>query len=308
MKLVYLGTPDMAVPPLRALHDAGHEILLVVSGADKRRGRRGSATPSPVKAVALELGLPVSDDPDDLVGVGAELGVVVAYGRLLRPHLLDELDMVNLHFSLLPRWRGAAPVERALLAGDPTTGVCLMAVEEGLDTGCVYGRAEVPIDEAATAGSLREDLVEVGTAMLVDALAIGLGECEPQPDHGVTYAAKLTPADLHLDWSGAASALGRVVRVGGAWTTFRSDRFKIHAAAVADAAAVTDAAAGTGATLPGTVIALGRGVGVRTGDGVLELLTVQPAGKAPMAAADWANGARPAGEVLGASVDTEAAT
>jgi len=140
VRLVYLGTPDMAVPPLRALHDAGHDIALVVSGADKRRGRGGATSPSPVKAVALELGLPVTADPDDVLAVAADLGVVVAYGRIIRPHVLAHLPMVNLHFSLLPRWRGAAPVERAILAGDDRTGVCVMAVEETLDTGGVYAR------------------------------------------------------------------------------------------------------------------------------------------------------------------------
>ena len=127
MKLVYLGTPDMAVPPLRALHGAGHEIALVVSGADKRRGRRGAPSRrARSRRRRSSSAWQVSDDPDDLLDVGADLGVVVAYGRLLRPHLLAALDMVNLHFSLLPRWRGAAPVERAILAGDELTGVCLM--------------------------------------------------------------------------------------------------------------------------------------------------------------------------------------
>ncbi len=292
-----MGTPDMAVPPLRALHAEGHEIVLVVSGADKRRGRRGSPTPSPVKAAALELGLPVTDDPDDVLGRGAELGVVVAYGRLLRPHLLAELPMVNLHFSLLPRWRGAAPVERAVLAGDAVTGVCLMAVEEGLDTGCVYDRVEVPID-GATAASLRTTLVGEGTRLLVRALAAGLGDCEAQPDTGVTYAAKLTPADLHVDWHAPCAVVDRIVRVGGAWTTFRGERFKVHAAADPDDHGHGDAG---GAGVPaGTIVAVGRGVGVRAGDGVVELVTVQPAGRPAMAAADWANGARPIGELLGA--------
>ncbi len=291
MKLVYLGTPEMAVPPLQALHAAGHEIVLVVSGADKRRGRRGGATPSPVKAVALELGLPVTDDPDDLLAVEADLGVVVAYGRLLRPHLLEALDMVNLHFSLLPRWRGAAPVERALLAGDDVTGVCLMRVDEGLDTGCVYDTAEVPILDEWNAVDLRHELVRVGTSMLIDALAAGLGPCAPQADEGVTYAAKLSTADLRLDWGGAGASAMRTIRVGGAWTTFRGERFKIHAARLLPA---TDAAAA-----PGTVVGDPRSVRVRAADGVLELLSVQPAGKPPMRAADWANGARPFGEQLG---------
>ena len=136
----------MAVPPLRALVDAGFEVALVVSRADRRRGpRRSASRRSPVKAAALELGLPVTDAVDDALAVGADLGVVVAFGRIIKPHVLAELPMVNLHFSLLPRWRGAAPVERALLAGDERTGVCVMDVEEGLDTGGTYACVEVPI-------------------------------------------------------------------------------------------------------------------------------------------------------------------
>ena len=135
----------MAVAPLLALHEAGFDIAHVVSRPDAKRGRGGALVPSPVKRAAIELGLPVSDRVDDVIGVGADLGVVVAYGRIIRPNVLDALAMVNLHFSLLPRWRGAAPVERAILAGDDRTGVCVMAVEEGLDTGGIYALAEVAI-------------------------------------------------------------------------------------------------------------------------------------------------------------------
>ena len=180
VKLVYLGTPEMAVPPLRALVAAGHEVVLVVTRVDKRRGRGSGVSPSPVKAAALELGLPVSHDVDDAIVAaqeqGAELGVVVAFGQIIKPHVLDVLPMVNLHFSLLPRWRGAAPVERALLAGDEVTGVCVMALEEGLDTGGVYARREVPIGPETTAAELRELLVDVGTRLLVDTLADAIAE------------------------------------------------------------------------------------------------------------------------------------
>ncbi len=266
---------------------------------DKRpRGRRGAPSPSPVKAAALELGLEVSDDPDDLLEVGADLGVVVAYGRLLRPHLVSALDMVNLHFSLLPRWRGAAPVERAVLAGDEMTGVCLMAVEEGLDTGCVYDRVQVPIGPDTTAAALRSRLVDEGTSLLVTALDDGLGTCVPQEHDGVTYAAKLTVDDLRLDWDGPAVAVGRVVRVGGAWTTFRGERFKLHAVALVPDEDPDRPAA---RQPPGTVVQLGRGVGAWAGDELVRLLEVQPAGKGPMAAAAWANGARPFGDRLGDS-------
>ncbi len=287
MKLIYLGTPALAVPPLRALHAAGHEIVLVVSGADKRRGRGGATSPSPVKAAALELGIPVSADPDDVVGADAALGVVVAYGRIIRPHQLAAVPMVNLHFSLLPRWRGAAPVERAILAGDDRTGVCVMQVAEGLDTGDVYAVQALDIGPTETADELRARLVERGTELLVETLDVGLAQPEPQSEEGVTYAEKLTPADLELRWREPAAQVLRTVRVGGAWTTWRGARFKVHAARVA----------GTDATgEPGTFI---DPVTVACGDDSLVLEVVQPEGKARLDAAAWANGARPTGERLG---------
>ena len=146
----------MAVPPLRALVDAGHDIALCVTRPDRRRGRGSAVTPSPVKAAALELGLPVSHSMEDVAEAGVELAVVVAYGRIIPASLLARVPMVNLHFSLLPRWRGAAPVERALLAGDEETGVCLMKLEEGLDTGPVYARLVVPIGDEVDLSTLRE--------------------------------------------------------------------------------------------------------------------------------------------------------
>lgn len=268
-RLAYFGTPAMAVPPLRALVDAGHDVALVVTRADKRRGRGGELSPSPVKAAALELGLPVSHEVDDVLGKGIELGVVVAFGQLIRPHVLAEVPMVNLHFSLLPRWRGAAPVERALLAGDAETGVCLMQLEEGLDTGPVFHTVHVPIGPRLTAAELRTQLVDVGTQQLVDALAVPLGEPQPQQGEPV-YAAKIRPEELRIDWSRPVAEIDRLVRLGGAWTTFRGKRVKVHAAE------------------PGT-----------TPDGVLPatpglvLHTVQPEGKAAMPFADFVRGARP---------------
>jgi len=168
------------VPPLRGLVEGGFDVPLVVSGADRRRGRGSATSPSPVKAAALELGLPVTERVDDVLGVAADLGVVVAYGRLIRPHVLAEVPMVNLHFSLLPRWRGAAPVERALLAGDDETGVCLMQLEEGLDTGPVYGCERTAIGLEETLDELRGRLVQVGTDLLLRSLREGLGEPTPQ--------------------------------------------------------------------------------------------------------------------------------
>ena len=278
---MFLGTPAMAVPPLRALVDAGFEVPLVVTRADKRRGRGGGTSPSPVKAAAEELGLAVSHEVDDVLDVGADLGVVVAFGRILRPHVLDALPMVNLHFSLLPRWRGAAPVERALLAGDERTGVCVMAVDEALDEGGVYARAEVPIGASTTGDDLRAELVELGTDLLVSTLRDGLSPPEGQRGEP-TYAEKLGAEDLHLDWTRPAVELDRVVRVGGAWTTFRGKRLKVHAA-------VPDPTVGAGAPGPGAI----DGLRVGTGDGVLELVEVQPEGRARQAAEAWRNGARP---------------
>src|SRR3984957_9534284 len=172
-RLVFLGTPDAAVPSLRSLVSAGHEVVLVVSRRDSRRSRRGDPEPSPVKLAASELGLQVTDDLDEVTGAGAELGVVVAYGRIIPERILDQLPMVNVHFSLLPRWRGAAPVERAILAGDSDTGVCLMQVEEGLDTGAVSRRHSVVIGPDETADDLRARLAGVGASLLVEALAEG---------------------------------------------------------------------------------------------------------------------------------------
>jgi methionyl-tRNA formyltransferase len=186
--------------------------------------------------------------------------------------------MVNLHFSLLPQWRGAAPVERAILAGDTRTGVCLMAVEEGLDTGGVYRRVEVDIDPDETLDELRGRLVTLGSEMLVDALRTGLGEPEPQVGEP-TYAEKISPDELHLDWSRPAVELHRIVRLGGAWTTWRGKRLKVHAASLAEHPG------GEPGSLHGAVVA--------TGDGGLELVDVQPEGKGHVPASAWLNGARP---------------
>jgi methionyl-tRNA formyltransferase len=278
--LAYLGTPEVAVAPLRALVADGHDVALVVSQPDRRRGRGGRVAPSPVKAAATELGIPVTERVDDLIDVGAELGVVVAYGRLIRPHVLAALPMVNVHFSLLPRWRGAAPVERAILAGDETSGVCIMALEEGLDTGPVYACEEVPIGPEDTADELRAVLTERGTALLLGLLRGGLPR--PRPQEGEpTYASKLEPIEHHLDWSRPAVELHRVVRLGQAWTTFRGRRFKVLRARVSDADAVPP---------PGVLDAVSLVVG--TGDGGLELIEVQSEGRPPQPAGAWRNGAR----------------
>ena len=289
-RVAFLGSPEAAVAPLRRLHEAGIEVVQVVTRADARRGRGGRTTPTPVKAAALELGLPVTHDVADLAGAGADLGVVVAFGQILRRDLLAALPMVNLHFSLLPRWRGAAPVERAILAGDDTTGVCLMGVEEGLDTGPVYGRREVQIGPTATAAELTASLSQISADLLVDGLRAGLHEPAPQVGEA-TYADKVGRADRALTWDLPVAQLHRIVRIGGAWTTFRGRTFKVLAAAPADAA--TSADRGPSGTIRDDLVACG--------DGWLRLQTVQPEGKGPMSASDWRNGARPApDERLGA--------
>ena len=281
-RLAYLGTPEAAVPPLQALVAAGFEVVLVVSQPDRRRGRGGATAPSPVKAAATELGLPVTDRVADVVAAGVDLGVVVAYGRLIRPPVLAAVPMVNLHFSLLPRWRGAAPVERAVLAGDEQTGVCLMQLEEGLDTGPVFACETVPIGAEEPADELRARLVAVGSRLLVDTLVAGLGE--PTPQVGApTSAAKIDPTELELRWERPAVELHRLTRLGRAWTTFRGRRLKVVRATLA-----------TGTTVTGPPGTLGEdGLTVATGAGALRLVEVQPEGKAPQPAEAWRNGARP---------------
>ena len=272
VKLVYLGNPEMAVPPLRSLVEAGHEVVRVITRADKRRGRGGATSPSPVKAAANELGLTVSHDPDDVldaVADGAELGVVVAFGRIIEPHLLDAVPMVNLHFSLLPRWRGAAPVERALLAGDDETGVGVMRVEEGLDTGGLYAEERIPIGGETTAAELRAQLVDIGSELLVEVLSRPvrewIGDARPQAGEPV-YASKLDKAEFEIDWSEPVEQVHRRIRVGGAWTTFRGKRLKI--------------------------------VEARLDEARLRPVTVQPEGKGPMPFEAWRNGAQPTPDEL----------
>jgi len=276
-RVAYLGTPEVAVPPLRALAEAGFEIPLVVTGVDKRRGRGRDLSPTPVKAAATDLGLPVAHELAALDDVDIDLGVVVAYGKIIPSDVLERVPLVNIHFSLLPRWRGAAPVERALLAGDRETGVCLMVVDEELDTGAVYRSQTVAIDERDTLQSLRERLVDVGAELLVTALRDGLGEPVPQTGEP-TYAAKIDPRELEIDWTEPAAVIDRLVRLGGAWTIFRDRRLK-----VLDAEPVPHGPA------PGRL----DGLVVGTGQGGLSLTEVQPEGKAAMAGSAWLNGAQP---------------
>jgi methionyl-tRNA formyltransferase len=231
-----------------------------------------------VKAAALELGLPVTDRVDDVLAADVPLGVVVAFGRIIKPPVLEAVPMVNLHFSLLPRWRGAAPVERAILAGDEVTGVDLMAVEEGLDTGGIYRRAELRIGPDDSLEVLRERLVAEGIRLLVSALREGIGPPTPQVGQP-TNADKLSAADRQLDWSAPAIDAHRRVRLGDAWTTHQGKRLKIWQTHVPP---------------------VGDGPRVRAADGEVELVVVQPEGKDRMDAKAWANGAHwHSGDALG---------
>ena len=299
MRLAFFGTPADAVPALEALHAADHEVALVVTQPDRRRGRGSEPSPSPVRAAADALGLRVltpersREVVDDVAASGAELGVVVAFGQLLPQALLDALPLgyINVHFSLLPRWRGAAPVERAMLAGDTETGVCIMELEAGLDTGPVYARATTPIGAQETAGELRARLVALGTELLV-ATVPTVPIATPAPQVGEpTYADKLTVEEFALDWNQSAADLARVVRAGnprpGAWTTDHGHRLKIWR--VRALSECIDAE-------PGTVFGHTR---VAAGEGALELVEVQPEGRRTMAANAWLAGRRAPDPLLG---------
>lgn len=283
-RVAFLGTPALAVPTLKAIHTAGYEIPIVVSAEDKRRGRGAKKSPTAVKAAALDLGIRVTSEVDDLLAVHAEepidLAVVVAFGQIIRPHVLAEIPMVNIHYSDLPRWRGAAPVERAILAGDTETAIAIMSVVEGLDEGDVWALHKVPIHLDETLLTLWQSMAFSGAGVLIETMRNGFTDPTPQTGE-VLYAKKLTVLDRFLDWHRPATELNRIVRVGNAWTMFRGDRFKVHLAELAE---------------------VNHPVGeihdlvVGTGDGGLRLLAVQPAGKPRMDAGDWANGAQPDGE------------
>jgi methionyl-tRNA formyltransferase len=297
VRVVFLGSPADALPPLQALYDAGHDVALVVTQPDRRRGRGGGTEPSPVKGLATALGLPVVtpnrsiEALDDIAGSGATMGVVVAFGQLIPPAVLDALPQgyVNVHFSLLPRWRGAAPVERAMMAGDTETGVCIMQVEAGLDTGPVYFLERVAIDPTETAGELKARLVRVGTDLLVARLA-DIPRTEPTPQEGEpTYAAKLTTEEFRLDLAAPATELARLVRAGnpkpGAWTTAGGRRLKIFRARAEPATTVP-------AISPRPAGELVAPASVATGDGLLVLDEVQPETRGVMTGAAWAAGFR----------------
>ena len=290
-RIVYFGTPEVAVPPLRALVAAGVEVALVVTRVDKRRGRGSNLSPSPVKAAALELGLRVSHTMTDALTVDADLGVVVAYGRIIPVDVLTKLPMINVHFSLLPRWRGAAPVERALMAGDTETGICIMRVEEGLDTGVVYDRVTMPIRDDHTLTTLRAELVDAALMPLVRAVTQGCGAGEPQRGEP-THAAKIDPSELQIRWGANARDIVSLTKLETAWFMLSGKRVRVLAARAAVAVSRTTPDAG-GTLAAGSVVRIDAdGVTVACGDGAVTLLTVQPEGKNAMSASAWVNGAR----------------
>jgi len=281
MKIAFLGTPEVACIPLQALVRAGHDVALVVTTPDKRRGRGGGISVSPVKQTALDLSLPISSSMDDLVALDIHVAVVAAYGRIIPARVLDCHTFLNIHPSLLPRWRGAAPVEHTILAGDTATGVCLMHLVQEMDAGPLYRVAVTKVDEHEHAMELLSRLFNLGTELLLTELESG--SAMPQPQVGEpTFARKLAPDDTRLDWNRTAVELSRVVRIDRAWTTFRGKRLSVLDARV------VDSQLSSGNTAPGTI----EGVVVGTGKQALELVDVRPEGRRATAAAEWANGAR----------------
>ncbi len=309
LAVVFAGTPAFALPSLEAIVASRHRVVAVFTQPDRPSGRGRALATGPVKARALELGLAVHQ-PETLkeaavtsavAALAPDVMVVVAYGLLLPSAILaaPRLGCLNVHASLLPRWRGAAPVARAIEAGDARTGVCIMRMEAGLDTGPVMLRRETPIGPHETAGELEARLaVEGGLAIVeaLDLLAAGRAVFEPQDDADATWAAKLSKAEARLDWREPAALLARRVRALNPWpvaeTTLDGAQLRIHEAE-------PEAGAGRG-EVPGTILrADAGGIAVLTGDGVLSLLRVQLPGRRVVAAAELAHARPLAGKVLG---------
>lgn len=303
MRLIFAGTPDAAVPSLRALHAGGHEIAAVVTRPDAPLGRKRVLTPSPVARAAEELGLPViraarldADATERILALRPELGVIVAYGGLVREPLLSgpRHGWINLHFSLLPRWRGAAPVQHSLIAGDERTGATVFALVPELDAGDILGVAEHEVAPDATAGMLLEELSDVGAGLLARVVDdVAAGRARPRPQEGeATFAPKLTLEDALLDWTQPAAAVRSrfrgVTPEPGAHTTVGGERLKVHE---------LRAAPGAAALAPGEIAGTKAGILVGTASEPLLVTRVQPAGRAAMAAADWHRGLRAPGRL-----------
>jgi methionyl-tRNA formyltransferase len=286
MRIVYMGTPDFAVPPLRALIDAGHQLVCVYSQPPRPAGRGQREQISPVHEEAVRRGIPVRTPVSlrsegaqkDFAALKADVGVVAAYGLILPKAVLAAAPYgcVNIHASLLPRWRGAAPIQRAILAGDAETGITIMQMDEGLDTGPMLMQAKRAIGASTTAQDLHDSLAVLGAETVVAALAKlqpGLLKATPQPTNGVTYAPKLTRDEGRLDWKRPALELERQVRAftpwPGAWFEHAGERFKVLAATIAE-----------GKGTPGT--ALDDRLTVACGEGALAIARLQRAGKDAM--------------------------
>ena len=310
MRLVFAGTPEVAVPSLDALLASPHEVVAVVTRPDAPAGRGRRLAPSPVKERALEAGLEVltpdrPSDPDFLARlreIAPDCCPVVAYGALVPQEALDvpRHGWVNLHFSLLPAWRGAAPVQHAIMAGDEVTGATTFRLERGLDTGPVYGVMTETVRPTDTAGDLLGRLATGGAALLLatlDGIESGQLAPQPQPADGVSLAPKVSVADAAVDWTLPATVVDRRVRgctpAPGAWTTFRGDRLGIGPVRPDDAEVPSG-------TEPGTLDVRKDAIRVATATGWVRLGDVKPQGKRQMAANDWARGVRPvAGERVG---------
>ena len=292
MRLVFMGTPEFSVPVLDALVAAGHDIAAVYCQPPRPAGRGNKETPTPVHQRAAELGLPVrhptslkgAEAQADFAALNADVAVVLAIGLILPQAVLDapRHGCLNIHASLLPRWRGAAPIHRAIMAGDAETGICIMQMDAGLDTGPVLLRAATPIGPAETTGQLHDRLSRMGARLIVEALS-RLGDLVPeaQPADGVTYASKIDKAEAAIDWSRPALEVDRLIRglspFPGAWTLHDGQRIKLLASRLAQ---------GTGA--PGTV--LDDALTVACGTGAVQLLRLQRAGRGAQDAAEFLRG------------------
>jgi len=310
LRIVFAGTPEFAVPPLDALHGAGHELVAVYTQPDRPAGRGQALTASPVKRRALELGLTVEQPAslkspeavDRLRAFGADLMVVVAYGLILPQAVLDvpRLGCWNIHASLLPRWRGAAPIQRAILAGDTSSGITIMQMEAGLDTGPMLLVRETPIGPREHGGVLHDRLSVLGAEAIVaaiDAWQAGDLSPRPQPAEGATYAAKIRKEEARIDWTQPAVAIDRQVRAFNPWpvaeTTWGGKQLRVWQSEPESTAAQAGA-------VPGTVLeSAGGRIVVATGDGALCLQQVQVAGRRAMSAAEFLNANTLAGARLG---------
>lgn len=310
LRIVFAGTPDFSVPALQALLDSPHRVVAVYTQPDRPAGRGRKLMASPVKQVAETAGIPVYQPPtlkddaavQELAALAPDLMVVVAYGLLLPQRVLDipRLACVNIHASLLPRWRGAAPIQRALQAGDAATGVAIMRMEAGLDTGPVYLARDTAIGERETGGQLHDRLSILGAEALMAALpGIADGTLMPQAQDNerATYAHKLNKGEGLIDWGLAARQIDLQVRAFNPWpvafTTLGGETLRIWEAEPLPGG---DA----GSTHPGTVSAVSRaGIDVTTGDGILRLLVLQPPGKRAMTAAEFLSARTLEGVVLG---------